>query len=193
MNRADLAHSRYSKVAITLHWLIALIILGNLVGGLVHDRFLDDPDPAMKAIGITIIQLHKAFGLTVIGLTLLRILWRLMHKVPALPSHMTSLEVALAKTSHFSFYVLMLALPLSGWAMVSASMRRFPIDFFGLGQIPYLPLEQAKPLSHFFGSAHELLGYTAIALIAVHILAAFKHHVFDRDDVLTRMLPWGKA
>jgi cytochrome b561 len=137
--------------------------------------------------------LHKSFGLTVIGLTLLRIVWRLMHPVPPLPGHMTRIEVALAKSSHTVFYILMLAMPMTGWAMVSTSMKRFPINYFGLGQAPYLPLEQAKPLAHYFGSAHELLGYTAIALIAVHVLAAFKHHVFDRDDVLMRMLPWGKA
>ena len=185
-----MTRSRYSAVAIVLHWLIALIIIGNIIGGLALDTFLDSTDPAMKMTGFKIIQLHKALGLTVIGLTLLRLLWRLANPAPALPAHMTPLEVLLAKATHLGFYALMLLLPLSGWAMVSTSAKRFPISYFGLFDVPYLPLGQSQMLGGLMHESHELLGFAAIALIALHVAAALKHHYFDRDDVLARMLPW---
>ncbi len=184
-----MTRSRYSSVAIILHWAIALIIIGNIAGGLVLDTFLDSADPAMKMTGFKIIQLHKAFGLTVIGLTLLRLLWRLANPAPALPGHMTPFETLLARLTHLGFYALMLLLPLSGWAMVSASAKRFPISYFGLFDVPYLPIGQSQTIGGLTHEAHELLGYGAIVLIALHVAAALKHHYFDRDDVLARMLP----
>jgi len=193
MPPANPAHSRYSSVAILLHWLIALLIIGNLAGGLLVDSFLDSPDPQMKMTGFTIIQLHKAFGITVIGLTLLRLMWRLANPAPPLPAHMTPFERLLAKATHWGFYALMLLVPLSGWAMVSASAKRFPISYFGFFDVPYLPVAQSKALSGLTHEAHELLGFAMIGLIGLHVLAALKHHYFDRDDVLARMLPLVRA
>ena len=128
-----------------------------------------------------------------IGLTLLRLLWRLANPAPALPAHMTPFEVLLAKATHLGFYTLMLLLPLSGWAMVSTSAKRFPISYFGFFDVPYLPLGQSQTLGGLMHESHELLGFAAIALISLHVLAALKHHYFDRDDVLARMLPWVRA
>ena len=184
-----MTHSRYSTVAIGLHWLIALIIVANLAGGLLLDTFLDSPDPQMKMTGFTIIQLHKALGLTIIGLTLLRLMWRLANPAPPLPAHMTPLERLLAKATHWGFYALMLLIPLSGWAMVSASAKRFPISYFGLFNVPYLPVEQSKAIGGFLHETHELLAFAMIGLLVLHIVAALKHHYFDRDDVLVRMFP----
>jgi cytochrome b561 len=185
--------SRYSTVAIALHWTIALLIIGNLIGGLTLDIFLDSPDAQMKATGFVIIGLHKAAGITVLGLTLVRVAWRLLNPPPPLPAHMTAAERLLAKVTHFAFYALMVLLPLSGWAMSSASPKRFPISFFGLFDVPFLPVAPSKVTAGMLHERHEQLAYLAIALIVVHVAAALKHHYMDRDTVLTRMLPWRSA
>jgi cytochrome b561 len=187
------ARSTYSSVAIALHWLIALIIIANIIGGLTLDTFLDSPDAQMKATGFVIIGLHKAAGLAVIALTLLRIVWRLVNPPPPLPAHMTAFERILARVTVVGFYALMLLLPLSGWAMSSASPKRQPISFFGLFDVPYLPVEVAREAARTYHERHEQFAYVAIALIVVHVGAALKHHFMDRDDVLTRMMPWHKA
>ena len=177
---------RYSRVAIALHWLIALVIIGNLIGGLSLDWFLENDDPAMKSRGLAIIGLHKSLGLTIILLSMLRIGWRLANPPPSLPAHMTVLERRLARLSHGAFYILMLVLPLSGWAL--ASTGRASILWFGLAVVPRLPVAGAQ--RGLFGESHALLAWTMVALLALHVLAALKHHILDRDDVVAGMLPW---
>ncbi|NJC09840.1 cytochrome b561 [Polymorphobacter fuscus] len=162
-------------------------MIGNLAGGLTLARFFDSPDPAMVAWGRTIIGLHKSLGLTVIALTLVRIAWRLGHARPPLPGHMTSLERMLARATHLLFYVLLLALPISGWAMMSTGRTVRPTRVFGLVSIPPLPVTQQ--LGAMFGDGHELLGWAMLATIVLHISAAVKHQFFDRDELLARMLP----
>ncbi len=181
--------SRYSTVAIWLHWIIALLLIGNLVGGLTMDHWLDSPDPAQKAIGFVIIGLHKAVGLTVLALSLARLAWRLGNPPPPLPGHMTPIERVLAKVTHWGFYALMLLLPLSGWAMASTGKRVSPISWFGLFNVPPLPIDRA--FNGVFHESHEVLGYVAIATIVLHVLAALKHQYFDRDSLLARMWPSG--
>ena len=180
------AAQHYSRVAIALHWLIALAIIGNLIGGLALQWFFESDDPAMKARGLAIIGLHKSLGLTIILLTLLRIGWRLANPPPPLPAHMTMLERRLAGLSHGVFYVLMLVLPLSGWAL--ASTGRGPILWFGLSGVPRLPIAGTR--RELFGESHEILAWAMVALLALHLLAALKHHILDRDDVVAGMLPW---
>lgn len=182
--------SRYSSVAIAFHWVIGLIIIGNLIGGLTLDWFLDSPDPAMKQLGFTIINLHKSLGLTVILLTLARIGWRIANPPPPLPAHMTPTETVLARITHYGFYVLMLAMPLSGWAMSSTGKIQYPILWFGLFEVPKLPL--SKSLGGFFRESHELLGWLIIATLALHVAAVVKHVYLDRDNVLARMWPAGR-
>ncbi len=180
--------TRYSTVAIWLHWIIALMIIGNLLGGLTLDLLFPGKDPATIETKRFIIGLHKSIGLCVILLTLLRIGWRLVNPPPPLPGHMTRIEVILAKATHMAFYVLMLALPFSGWAMVSTGKRVFPLQWFGLFEVPKLPL--SPDLGGFFYETHEVLGWIAVATLALHVLAALKHQVFDRDNLLARMLPF---
>jgi cytochrome b561 len=180
--------SRYSSVAIWLHWIIALLIIGNLIGGLNLDYFLDSPDPAMKQLGFTIIGLHKSIGLTVLVLSLARLGWRVANPPPPLPGHMTRTEIVLARLTHNGFYALMLLLPLSGWAMSSTGKIQYPILWFGLFEVPSLPLP--KSLGGLFQESHEILGWIVIATLALHVLAALKHQVFDRDNLLARMLPF---
>jgi cytochrome b561 len=179
---------RYSSVAIALHWTIALIVIANLAGGLTIDLFLDSPDSGMVATGRTIIALHKAFGLLVIALTLLRIGWRLANPPPPFPASMTGMERGLARTVHVLFYGLLLVLPLSGWAMVSTGKTVGPVSVFGWFDVPALPFAQAQ--HGLFASSHELLGWVMLATLALHILAAAKHQLFDRDHLLARMVPW---
>lgn len=173
-----------------MHWIIALIIIGNLVGGLTLDLFLDSADPAMKQLGLTIIRLHKSLGLTVIVLTLARVAGRLISPPPPLPSHMTRIEVMFARATHLLFYALMLLLPFSGWAMTSTGKNSSPIAWFGLFDVPLLPLP--KSLGGLFHESHELLGWVAIATITLHVAAALKHQVFDRDNLLARMSLFGR-
>lgn len=181
--------SPYSRAAIVLHWLIALLIIGNLTGGLLMGNLLDSNDPAMKKLGFQVIQLHKSFGLTVLLLTLVRLGMRISAGFPPLPSHMTGLERALARLTHYGFYFLMLMIPITGWAMVSASPLGFPTSYFSLFDWPHLPIPTSKEGAGAASDAHEILAYAGIALIVLHVAGALKHHFFDRDDVLARMLP----
>lgn len=179
--------SRYSSVAIALHWTIGLIIIGNLVSGMTIDYFFDSPDPVMQQLGNTIIGLHKSFGLTVIMLTLVRICWRIANPPPPLPAHMTRLEIILSKVSHYGFYALMLLMPMTGWAMTSTGKTLYPLGWFGVFEVPKLPLDRS--MGGFFAQSHAVLGWMTLATLALHLLAVAKHHYFDRDNLLARMLP----
>ncbi len=174
-----MVRSRYSNVAIVLHWTIAVLLIGNLGVGLLFDTIKDYD----KSLFFTLIDLHKATGITILALAVLRLVWRLMHPAPPLPDHMTTVERVLAKLSHWGFYVVMLALPLSGWAMVSASAKRFPISWYGIFDIPFLPVVKGWN----YGGLHGLLGWLALAMIVLHIAAALKHQYMDRDDIFARM------
>lgn len=185
MTISDTTSQRYTRVAVGLHWLIALIVIGNLIGGLTVDTFLDSADTAMVALGRTIMGFHKALGLSVIALTLVRIGWRLANPPPPLPSHMTPMERRLARLTHLAFYALLLALPLTGWALASTGKVPAPISIFGLFAMPPLPLPAA--LHATAGEGHELLGWVMVAMLALHVLAAVKHQWFDRDNLLARM------
>ena len=170
--------SKYSKVAITLHWLMALMIIGNLLGGFLHDFV-----PKENGQRALVMGLHMSFGLTIIALTLVRLGWRLANPVPALPHYFTSGERILAKAAHWAFYIAMLALPLTGWALTSHNDR--PLMYFGLFEVPKLGLD--KVTAGDFGEIHETLGWVMVALLALHIAGIIKHLVMDRDNLLPRM------
>jgi cytochrome b561 len=181
------ARSRYSTIAIALHWTIAAIVIGNLAGGLLLETFLDSPDKAMQAIGAVVIDLHKSFGLTVLLLTFVRIGWRLANPPPPLPAYMTRGEVLASRAVHHGFYALLLLIPLSGWALASTDKVIYPLVWFWLVPVAHLPLP--KSLGETFAGAHQWLAYGAIALIVLHVAAALKHQYFDRDNLLARMWP----
>ena len=185
------AHSRYSTVAIGFHWIIAVLLIANLVVGLwVLDPLLHSADPATKQLGSLAIGLHKSTGLTILVLAFARLAWRLTHTPPALPAHMPTWQRALARLSHWGFYALMILLPLSGWAMSSTGKKIYPIVYYGLFEVPHLPVPQS--LHDLFEKSHALLGWIALAMIVLHVAAAMKHHLIDRDDVFTRMWLWSK-
>jgi cytochrome b561 len=182
--------STYSAVAITLHWLIALGILTNIALAWWFGTL-------KGAEAIPPIQLHKSIGITVLLLTLIRIGWRLTHAAPALPDTMRPWEKWAANGTHFVLYLLMLGLPLSGWAMVSASplIKVHPTVLYGIVHWPAFPLlptdsDQLHDTHKLLDKTHELLGWIAYATITLHVAAALKHHLIERDDVLSRMIPF---
>lgn len=188
--------TRYHGVAIAFHWTIAGLILIQLpLGWWMAEALAEKSAP--RLLIFEAFQIHKSIGLTVLVLSALRVLWRLAHPPPPLPPAMPRWQRAAARLSHGLLYALILALPLSGWAMVSASVSGVPTFWFGLFQWPHLPvlsdLPDKKPVEDAFEELHEALGYVAAALLALHVLAALKHHFRDRDDVLLRMLPGSKA
>ncbi|GGB21990.1 cytochrome b [Sphingomonas metalli] len=165
---------RYSTVAIWFHWTIAVLVILNLVIGIAHD-----------AIGG--MALHKPIGLTVLALTAARVAWRLTHRPPPLPGHIRAHERALAHGVHWALYALMIAMPVTGWMMVSGGPVRRPLTWFGLFDVPYLPVGEAG--GGFGHEAHELLGWLMLALVVLHIAAALRHRLLLRDRVLARMAP----
>jgi cytochrome b561 len=172
--------TRYTAVAQTFHWIIAALVVTQFtLAYLEHDL----PIGAHK---LALLARHKSFGMTVLMLAILRLLWRLTHQPPPLPSGMTTLERNLARVTHLAFYVLLFVMPITGWMMSSA--KNYSVSWFGLFTWPDLigKNEAAFNLLH---STHELLSDILFAVAVLHILAALKHHFWNRDDVLLRMLP----
>jgi len=181
---------RYSAVAIALHWLIALGIIANIALGLYFaDLPRSDPDKFLLT------QTHKSIGLTILVLSLIRVVWRLMHPAPPLPASMSPMLRFAAHATHFLLYVLIVAIPLSGWLMVSSSPLGLPTMYFGwfawpdLPYFPDLPRAMKKIWVQDFSATHVFLAWSAIVLVTIHVLAALYHQFIRRDVVLGRMLP----
>ncbi|PTU30736.1 cytochrome b [Stenotrophobium rhamnosiphilum] len=170
----------YTGIAKTLHWLVFALMSGAFtVGFYMHDLPLSPSK-------LQLVSWHKWTGVTIFVLVLLRLTWRLMNPPPALPTHMSKLERGAAEGMHRVLYILMLAMPLSGWLMSSA--KGIQTVWFGVIPLPDL-LYKSPPLGKALSEVHEALGFIILAFVAVHVLAAFKHHFIDRDDVLARMVP----
>ncbi|HEY2071796.1 MAG TPA: cytochrome b [Rhizomicrobium sp.] len=183
-------HLRYGTVAMGLHWLIAILIIANICLGL---YFADLPHADPSKFGLT--QLHKSIGLTVLLLSIARVVWRLMNPVPPLPRGMSKPLRFLARATHVLLYVLIILIPLSGWALVSSSPLGLPTMYFGLFEWPHIPflaglaIEQKKMLRENFALVHVVLAWSAIVLIPIHVAGALFHQFLRGDDVLKRMLP----
>ncbi|MGU3392278.1 cytochrome b [Sphingomonas sp. M1A8_2b] len=175
---AQYRSDRYSTVAIWFHWTIALLVILNLAVGLLHESV-----PALRAW----MGAHQALGITILALTAARVAWRLAHRPPPLPARTPAWERGLAHTTHAALYLLMIAMPLTGWMMVSNPAKPHPIAWFGLFDIPQLPVSGA--VASFGHNAHGLLGWLMLALVVLHIGAALRHHLLLRDTVLARMAP----
>lgn len=170
----------YTRTAISLHWLIAaLVFAGWGLGWYMHDL------PASPS-KLQYYSWHKWIGVTVFMLALVRALWRATHAPPPLPATTAPWQVRAARVSHFLFYLLLLALPLSGWLMSSA--KGFQTVYLGLVPLPDL-LAKDKALGETLEEVHEVLGVALAWLVVLHVAAAAKHHFVDRDQVLRRMLP----
>lgn len=184
--------SRYSTVAVVLHWLIALAVIALLIAGFWMGDAIREPET--QALAFEVFQLHKSLGLTVLVLTIVRLLWRLSHPAPALPETMPGWQKTAAHATAWAFYGVLLAMPLSGWVIVSTSPFGLPTQWFGLFEWPHiLPLTEAANSLQINSAAenvHELLAWGAVGLLFLHVAGALKHHFIDRDDVLARMIPW---
>ncbi|HSW14768.1 MAG TPA: cytochrome b [Solimonas sp.] len=170
----------YGVTAQLGHWLTALLLVGSFWLGWTMT------DMALSPTRLRYFSYHKWIGVTVFGLAVLRILWRQWARPPALPAQMAAWEQAAARLSHVLLYLLLLAIPLSGWLMSSA--KGYQTVYLGLLPIPDL-IGKDKALGKQLEEVHELLATGLLLVIAVHALAALKHHFHDRDDVLARMLP----
>ena len=171
----------WGSVSKALHWLIVLLIITQWV---IASRAESLPLGVAK---LEALAWHKSFGITILGLALIRIIWRLMNPTPELASVTKPWERALARASHFLLYALLFAIPLTGWMMSSA--RNFPVSWFKLVQLPDLvaPSPQMYELMH---SLHVGLNIALPVIALLHIAGALKHHFIDRNDVLKRMLPF---
>ena len=178
---------RYSSVAIFLHWTIAVLIVGQIAGGLYMHEL-----PRGSELKVELYQLHKSFGVVVLALSVVRLLWRLGHKPPPLPAGMAGWEKLAARATHALFYVAMIGTPLLGWAVVSSASFNVPTLIFGVVELPHLPLQglaNREDLHELFEDGHELMAKSIIALLLLHVGAALKHHFIDRDNVLAHMAP----
>lgn len=185
---------RYSTVAITLHWVIAVAIIGMIFGG----WYMSDlPDGAPGQYFLY--QTHKSIGITILLLTVARIIWRVMNPPPALPDDMNGLEKTASHLVHLGFYGIMIALPLTGWLYSSVSIKLdVPTVLFGLISWPDVPFVEGlktETASGVVNFIHSKLAWVTFGLLALHVAGALKHEFSAEEGVLKRMLPglFGKA
>jgi cytochrome b561 len=185
---------RYGNVAMTFHWVIALLVITNICLGL----YMSDL-PRSDPMKFEIFQIHKSIGLTVLVLSILRVLWRFVNPIPPLPAGMNPALKFGAHASHFLLYFLIVFIPLTGYIMVSASPLGNGTSYFGLFDWPNLPLftgmtrEQLHPIHETWEDIHVYLAWSAIVLIPIHVGAALYHYFMRRDTVLQRMMPGAKV
>jgi cytochrome b561 len=172
--------TRYSALAQIFHWVIAALIVTQFVLARMSENL------PLGVHKLALLARHKSVGMTVLMLAILRLLWRLKHTAPPLPAAMTRFERLAARGTHFAFYVLLFAMPLTGWMMSSA--KNYSVSWFGLFTWPNL-IGKNETAFDFLRSTHDLLSDVLFAIAVLHILAALKHHFWNRDDVLRRMLP----
>ncbi len=173
----------YTRTAIALHWLVALLILAAFPLGLVMHEL------ALSPLKLKMYAWHKWLGVTVFALAVLRVLWRLTHTPPPEPEGMPAWQALAARLAHGALYGLILLIPLTGWLMSSA--KGFQTVYLGVLPLPDL-LGKSESLGELLGEVHEQLNHLLLILVIVHTAAAVKHHHVDQDDVLARMLPWLK-
>jgi cytochrome b561 len=179
MNKTSM--SKYSKTAITLHWIIAALIITNVVLASISE---DLPRAAKGAY----MNPHKAIGISILVFSVLRLFWRIGHKPPPLPAAIPGWQATLGRSVHALFYFLIIAVPVTGWLMVAASPGAPPVDFFGLFTLD-LPVADSKALSGIGNEGHEILTKPLVILIFLHIIAALKHQFADRLPFIQRMFP----
>lgn len=173
---------QWGSVAKFFHWTIALAILGNGVFGLLMDLA---HSPMQK---INWLALHKSIGLTVLALVLLRLIWRWRDGRPVEDAAPRWQQWS-ARIVHALLYLLIVAIPLSGWWFNSVTGK--PLQWFKQFNLPALAAKNDE-LRAFAHGVHEYLFWFLILLLVAHVGAALKHHVFDHDNVLRRMLPFGR-
>lgn len=183
------AGDRYTRTAIVFHWLISFLVLSNIALAWTFKTVPSD-------IAQPFTNAHKTVGITVLGLALMRLLWRLAHRPPPFSPAIPRWQVIAARTGHAALYFIILAMPLSGWIYDSAWewATSFPISVFGLFEMPRIawvanmPPEPKKVLDEWSGHVHVWLSYLLYFLLAAHLIGAAKHQWFDRVPTLQRMM-----
>jgi len=170
---------KYNNIAIILHWLIAIIIILQLGCGLWMTNAIKNEET--RKIAYEFYKYHKSFGLLILILSLIRLIWRFYHKPPQMPKNMTKIEIFLANSTHIILYFLIIAIPFSGWLMTSSSSFGIATMFFGLFEWPQI--------SFIFNISHALMSRLMIFLLILHILAALKHQFINKDKLINRILP----
>jgi cytochrome b561 len=173
------SRTSYSLRSKILHWISAALVILLLIGG----NFLSSLPPDLKK---TAIFMHKSTGLTVLLLTLLRIVFILLDHRPALPSSTPWYEKLLARTVQFALYICLIMMPISGWIMSTAA--GFPPNYFGLITIPFPGFSKNLELAKAFLEVHESISWVIISLIVLHIAGNIKHFAIDKDKVVQTML-----
>jgi cytochrome b561 len=169
---------RYTTPAVVLHWLIAALIFVAFPLGVYMS------DLPLSPTRLQLYSYHKWIGISVLLLVGLRIVWRLTHRPPALPDDLPRWQHAASHAVHGLLYLLILAVPMTGWLMSSA--KGFQTVWFGVLPLPDL-VEKNRELGQALGSAHEFLNYLLLALVILHVVAALKHHFHERRPFLQRM------
>lgn len=180
--------NRYTRIAMAFHWVIALLISANIVLAWAVD-FL--PEERQRLV----IDTHKSIGITVLGLAILRLLWRFAHKPPALPGTYARWERRASSVAHGLLYALIFLMPLSGWLYDSAwkDAATHPMSLFGLmpwpriGFIMNIEHSTKEMLHDAFGALHEWAGFVLYALFALHVAGALKHQWVDKEKELQRI------
>ena len=183
------AGDRYTRTAIIFHWVIAALVIANIT---LAWTFKIWPDYSWTQ---AVTNTHKTIGITVLGLALMRLLWRIGHQPPPFSPAIPRWQVAAARTGHAALYFIILAMPISGWIYDSAweYAADVPIDVFGLFEMPRIAWvanmspEPKKALDELAHTVHEWLSYLLYVLLAAHLIGAFKHQWFDHVPTLQRM------
>ena len=176
---------RYSTGAMAFHWLIAGLVIWNWL------LAKSAESAASREEAIAIFADHKAIGITILVLSVLRLLWRFTHRPPPLPVDYPTWEKGLAHLTHILFYVLLIGLPLGGWLANSLAGRE--VDMFGLFVIPAIPVAVNEGAAETVFGLHKLGAFMMLILFALHVLGALKHTILEKDGNLFRMLPFGRV
>ncbi len=173
--------SKYSKGAIALHWIIGGLIVTNFVLAQLAEGV---PESARAPYMVP----HLSIGISILALSVLRLLWRLGHKPPPLPVSLKAWESTLSHSIHWLFYCLMIAIPVTGWLMVAAHPKAPPVNFFGLGELA-IPVPKNEELSGIGHLGHAILTKVMFFAILLHVIGALKHQFKDRIPLIQRMWP----
>ena len=180
----QLTHSRYSNGAMIFHWAIAIAVIATW-------RIVEAAEHGSKADGAYWMGHHKALGITILVLTVLRLMWRLAHPVPPMASTIAKWQKVLARSVHITFYVLLIGLPIGGW--LGVSFFGAGVDMWGMFTVPALPVGGSQTTGKSILELHHTGGTILIYLIGLHILGALKHTFWDKDGTLFKMLPFGRV
>lgn len=179
---------RYSPVGIAFHWVMAFLVLFQLGWGWYMSMVPAGGDKLLA------FQVHSAAGLPILILAIGRFAWRIIIPGPVNDADSQGWQTQIAYATEYVFYVCFFGLPLSGWAMWSSVAAPGPLYLGGVIPWPQLPLEQLEPalrwaIMDVAEDIHHVLIWTLMVLVPLHVVAALKHHFWDRHDVLRGMLP----